>query len=121
MLAIDPVQEVPLVMKIHYFMIYSIFFFFLLYFLALNVALRHTHFLNAQRAVSVCPLSLSLPGAVKSHVALFVSSFLVPVTTGPSTLPSLSLSAAQCPVQFNLKSDFSFALAFSPPVASLVI
>lgn len=56
----------------------------------------------------VRPTLLSLPGAVKSHVALFVSSF--PVTIGPPPL-HLPLSAARCPFQFKLKSYF-FSLAF---------
>lgn len=52
---------------------------------------------------------------------LFASSFFVPVTMGPSALPS-PLSAAQCPFQFKLKSDsLSLAFASPPPVASLVI
>lgn len=73
--------------------------------------------------MSICPLWLSLPRAVKSHMALFVSSFYVPATTGWGLLLShLPLSAAQYTFQFKLKADFfSLVSAFPPPMASLVI
>ena len=103
----------------------SLFFFFFALFPNTKYDSSLPLLLNAQ-----CPVIfpcwvlslLSQPSwAANSHMDLFASSFFVPVTMGPSALPS-PLSAAQCPFQFKLKSDsLSLAFASPPPVASLVI
>lgn len=100
MFVIDPVQEISL----SWWFKTSWPTLFFLYSLVLNVTSRSCVF-NAWHRFTlhrVCPLSLSLPGAIKSYMALFASFVFVPVTTGPSISPSPSLSSS---VSFPIEAE----------------